>query len=65
MRSPLLAPSITGDDGYGNCRGCGKPLERIDPSCPVCCAWLDYTEEEYDPLPEPSDGFDMRGSRLT
>lgn len=30
-----------GDDGTGNCRGCGQPIERFDPECAVCMAALE------------------------
>lgn len=28
--------NMMGDDGDGNCWGCGEPLDRINVECPVC-----------------------------
>lgn len=33
--------SLVGDDGEGNCWGCGEPLDRINVECPVCLQALD------------------------
>ena len=46
---------LMGDDGTGHCRGCGKPIEVIDPDCQVCmvalCAFTDE-DPDYDALME-------------
>lgn len=42
----LLESLRAGDDGFGNCRGCGLPLERVADGaasgCAVCLRWLDH-----------------------
>lgn len=40
---------LMGADVAGNCRGCGQPVERIDPDCPVCMIALTaFMDDEPD-----------------